>query len=816
MLIVKFGGTSLADRERLDCAAGIVCDHVGPIGVVVSALGKTTDRLLEGGRRAEAGDALGASAVGKALREAHRDALPEDAVLQSTLDGLFAELGSILEGVRLLREQTPRSRALLVSLGERLAAPLFAALLTRSLDARRRSGETLVATGAEAIDARELFVTSDDPADAEVILAASKERVRERLLPIFSAGRIPVVTGFLAASASGVTTTLGRGGSDYTATLLGAFLGASAIDIYTDVDGVLTADPRLVREARTLDRVTYREAAEMSYFGARVLHPRTIQPAAQAGIDVRVRSSFAPERLGTLISAEAPAARSGVKTITSVRGQALVTLEGRGMAGVLGVARRIFEASEVASVNVGMISQASSEQTVSLVVPLDAAPRLTAALRERFAPELSRGAIEPISMRDDVAVISIIGRGMAGAPGIAGRFFTALGAAQVNVLAIAQGSSELSISVAIASEAMERAVRAAHSAFGLTRVVNILLCGFGGVGRTFLSQLLQTREAMRERLDLELRVVGVATSRRLLFSAEGLDVSAIPVALSDASERPNDADLIACLVETHATDAVVVDATAAETTALHQGALEAGVHVVTANKKPVSDRLSAYNALFSAAREQGVRYQYETTFGAGLPVLHTLSELVDTGDRVNRVTGCLSGTLGFVTSRLDEGATLAEAIGEAQARGFTEPDPREDLNGRDVARKALIIARAAGYDLEFEDVLLEPLVPGLEAGLEVACDAYEEILASRRAAAKERDEVLRYVADISAEATRVGLIAVPAASPIGALQGPDNIVVFHTNRYADFPLVIQGPGAGAEVTAAGVLGDVLKIARRIR
>jgi aspartokinase/homoserine dehydrogenase 1 len=799
MLIVKFGGTSLADRERLDRAAGIVAAHQGPLVAVVSAIGDTTDRLLEAGAHAEAGNALGASAVVQALREAHREAAPDDPALQSRLDQLFAELSSILEGVRLLRELTPRSTALLGSFGERLSAPLFASLLP----------------SAEAVDAREIIVTTAEPAEAQVLFEDTAKRVNERLRPVVESGRVAVVTGFVGASEEGITTTLGRGGSDYTATLLGSLLDADEIHIYTDVDGVLTADPRLVGDARSLPRVTYREAAEMSYFGARVLHPRTIQPAAAKGIPVRVRSSFQPELSGTLIAAEAPTAEAGVKTVTSARAQALVTIDGRGMAGVPGVARRIFEASELAGVNVVMISQASSEQTVSLVVPGGDAPALCAALEQRFAPELAAGAIDRVEARQPVSVVSIIGEGMAGSPGIAGRLFSALGQAQVNVLAIAQGSSELSISVALDEAEVERAVRAAHSAFGLTHVVNLLVLGSGTVGATLLTQLAETREAMRERLDLELRVVGLATSKKLLFDGAGLDPAAAVAALDGAEPRPDDGALIARFAAEQATEAVLIDATAAELTELHRAALAAGVHVVTANKKPVSDRREQTRALFAAARQSGVRYCYETTFGAGLPVLHTLEELINTGDRILGIRGCLSGTLGFVVTRLDEGTSLLEATREAQQLGFTEPDPREDLSGADVGRKALIIARAAGFDLEPEDVQLDPLVPGLEQGLEAACERFEKELAVRRTEAELQGQVLRYIAEITPESTRVGLHAVPADSPIGVLRGPDNILVFRTNRYDELPLVIRGPGAGAEVTAAGVLGDVLKIARRI-
>jgi aspartokinase/homoserine dehydrogenase 1 len=810
MLVMKFGGTSLANAERVARAVRIVAAAGRPRGMVVSAIGDTTDRLVEAGAHAEAGDALGASAIVQKLRQEHLALCDELGIrdVAPAITALFAELGSVLEGMRLLREQTARSRALLLSFGERISAPLIAAAL--SLELRRIESPM---KQAKAVDARELIITSADYDGGIVDCDATRARVTRVLGGMVEHDELPVITGFIAATSEGVTTTLGRGGSDYTATLLGALLKVEEIHIFTDVDGVLTADPRLVKEARTLERITYREAAEMSYFGARVLHPATIQPAAIAGIPVRVRSSFEPDRPGTVIASDAPTLPQGVKTVSAIRDQAMVTLEGRGMAGVPGVARRIFEASELAQVNVVMISQASSEQTVSLVVPMHQAEALCRSLEERFAPEITRGAVERVSHQAPIAVASIIGQGMAGTVGIAGNLFSALGNAGVNVLAIAQGASELSISVAMAADDAERAVRAAHSAFGLTRVCNILMLGCGGVGRTLLRLLDQTRVDMQQRLDLELRLVGVATSKKWLFDEHGLRPSDVEDALEDAPARPSDDELLTQLREQRFTDAVLVDVTAADTLDLQHAALKAGVHVVTANKLPLAGSLESYGTFARAGRQAGVRFRYETTFGAGLPVLHTLEELVHTGDEIKRVTGCLSGTLGFITSRLDDGASLVEAVSEAKKRGFTEPDPREDLSGRDVARKALIIARSWGLALEPDAVELEPLVPGLEDGLESACTAFQPKLDELLAQAKERGEVLRYVADIRPDRTAVGLRSVSAGGPIGSLRGPDNILVFQSARYDELPLVIRGPGAGAEVTAAGVLGDVLKIAR---
>jgi aspartokinase/homoserine dehydrogenase 1 len=625
-----------------------------------------------------------------------------------------------------------------------------------------------------------------------------------------------VVTGFIGASPEGATTPLGRGGSDYSGALVGALLAAREIWIWTDVTGILTADPRLVREARTLEQVSYREAAEMSYFGAKVLHPKTIGPAVTARIPIRIKNTFEPDHPGTLVAEETRPVPQGVKTVSSIHGLALVTLEGRGMAGVPGVARRVFEASEAARVNVMMISQASSEQTISLVVPAESAPQLVAALEERFALELARGALDRIATAPEIAIATIVGEGMAGTPGISGRLFGALGAVKVNVLAIAQGASELSISVAVKEPEARRAVRAIHSAFGLTRTVNLCVLGAGKVARAFLRQLDETRAAMERELGLELRLVGLATSRRCLCDLEGsgLAPARVDELLAAAPPRPSDDELLAKLESGRFTDLVLVDLTAAETAPLLARALAAGIGVVTANKRPLSGPLADWDALLAAARGTGARLGYETTFGAGLPVLHTLQELVHTGDRFQAISGCFSGTLGYLATRLEEGVPLAEALRGAEAAGLTEPDPRDDLSGRDVLRKALIIARSVGLRLEPAAVALEPFLPELEAGLAPALERHAPALEARARAARDHGATLRYVASITPERVEVGLRELPLSDPLGALRGQDNMLVYRTLRYSELPLVIRGPGAGAEVTAAGVLGDVLKVAAR--
>lgn len=800
MIVMKFGGTSVGDAARIAGVARLVTAEPRPVAVVVSAMGGTTDALLRAGRLAESGQFDAATTEVEAIRTRHHAVAAHDDTLRAVIDALVDEALGLLRGVSLLREQTSRSRAALASFGERLSAPLVAAAVRAT---GRRS---------EAVDARTFVVTDERHEEAAVDLPRSRENARALLLDRLSEGEIPVVTGFIGATPDGVTTLLGRGGSDYSGALLGAMLDADEIWIWTDVDGIQSADPRLVRDARTLDKVSYREAAEMSYFGAKVVHPKTMMPAAERGIPIVIRSTFDPSKPGTLISKATSDTPLGVKVVTAVRGQALVTIEGRGMVGMPGVARRILGSAEDSDVNVVMISQASSEQTVSLVVSGADAPRLVKALDERFALEMQAGLLDPVRVVDHVAVVSIIGQGMAGSPGVSARLFGALGDTGVNVLAIAQGASELSISAAILDKDAGRAVRSVHSAFGLTRIVDVFVLGAGRVAASFFRMLSSTRAELGRSHRVELRLLGLATRRSLLIEPLGLDPLVAVERLQGGEVRPTDEALLARLDAERAGPLILIDLTAAELAHVHQSAVERAFHVVTANKIPLSGPWDQYLGLVEAVRRTGALYGYETTFGAGLPVLHTLKEMLNTGDTVDSVSGCFSGTLGFLCTRLQDGVPLADAVREAEKLGYTEPDPRDDLSGRDVARKALIVARSIGLKLEPSDVVRDPFVADLDEGLEVALARHGAAMSARIQAAAARGQVLRYVANITPGAVRVGLEEVAADSPIGSLRGPDNILVFRTARYRDYPLVVRGPGAGAEVTAAGVLGDVLRVA----
>ncbi|HPQ71762.1 MAG TPA: bifunctional aspartate kinase/homoserine dehydrogenase I [bacterium] len=820
MLVHKFGGTSVKNAERITVAAQLIAQHDRPAVVVTSALAGVTDTLIVMAEAAKERKNTVVETNLAALRARHLDTATVVVSAGDTQTALLDfcrqtidELEQLLHGVFLLRELTPRSQALIASFGERLAAPILAAAISQQ------------GLRGRVVDARDIIRTDDNFLSANVDMTVSRELTRKTVLPMADKA-VCVITGFIGKTESGLTTTLGRGGSDFSASLIGAFLDADEIWIWTDVDGVMTADPRIVPEARVLEAISYREAAEMAYFGSRVLHPRTMIPAVQQNIPLRIRNSFSPEHPGTLITDRRTDRFQGVKSVTSIPDMAMVTLEGKGMIGVPGIVQRVFTATARAGVNVFMISQASSEQNISFIVRQGDGARVVKELEEEFKLELFRKMIERIDLAAPVGILAIIGEGMKGTPGISQRLFTALGRGRINVLAIAQGSSELNVSVVVDQDNLQRAVAAVHTRFGLTTDTHVVLFGKGLIGRTLISQLLAGQERLRRDHGLSLKVIGVCGRDELLFDPAGIKAEALRQIADGATlrslggeTRPADKEIIERIVSTQRMDVVLVDVTAAETIPLHALALQNGIHVVTANKKPLSGSLADYKNLRWQAFAHGAGYHFETTFGAGLPVLFTLQDLLATHDRILRVTGCFSGTLGYICSGLQEGRLFSEVVREAKALGFTEPDPRDDLSGLDVARKALIIAREIGLELEMTDVDLTGMVPSEMMALPDV-DTFmnrlpdlDDDFAAQVEQARTENKVLRYLVEIVDGRVTVGLKAVELQSAEGQLNGPDNIVVYQTERYRNNPLIIRGPGAGAEVTAAGVFGDLLKVAR---
>ena len=677
----------------------------------------------------------------------------------------------------------------------------------------------------------EFVVTDGHHGGAAPNLAATARKARARIRPLLSARTIAVVPGFIGLAPDGSVATLGRGGSDLTATLLARSLNAKSVSLWKDVPGILTADPRLVPDARLIPQLHHREAAEVAHYGAKVLHPRALIPIAGTRITLHVRSFLKPDQPGTEVSARRSLATYPVKALAIVRGQAIITVAGKGMVGVPGIAARTFTAINQERLSVSTIFQASSESSIGFTLPETEAERAVSSLRAAFREELTSGLIDNVTSRPGMAVVAVVGDGMVGAPGVAARVFTALSSGGINVVAIAQGSSERNISFAVTQDQATEAARRVHAAFQMSKIgggrapdaprTDVVLLGFGRVGRALADQIGAANGQST------VRVVGLLDRSGYIFEPRGIsrrrlsDLAREKDAgklLSTLGGRPAPAADALTFMSTHAVSRpVVVDVTSEETGDLLRAALVNGFHVALANKKPLAGSWDAYGELLAACATSGRELKYEATVGAGLPIIDTFHKLVETGDRVLRIEGVVSGTLMYVVSAVSAGRPFSDAVREAVERGYAEPDPRDDLSGADAARKALILARLLGY--RGAAPTPDNLVP--RALRNLALPAFMDRMSSVDAEWKARveaeaakDRVLRYVVSATPRGVSARLVAVPVSSPIGGLQGTRNLVQFTTKRYSTEPLVISGPGAGAAVTAAGILNDIYSLSAR--
>jgi aspartokinase/homoserine dehydrogenase 1 len=813
-VVHKFGGSSVADADCFRRVATILDSLPGQrLAVVLSACRGVTDSLYRLVALAEAQDDAYRGEIA-ALRVKH--AAIAEALLSPQSSRLYLagfdrdchDLEGILHTIKLTRSAARNVSDLIAGYGEIWSTKLFHRFI------EERPGHRGV---AQWVDARRVVVVKWGPLGPGIEWEQSQSNLRELLKADF-VGTL-IVTGFIASDRRGVQTTLGRNGSDFSASVFGALLESSEIHIWTDVDGVLSADPRRVPDATVIDSLSYNEAMELAYFGAKVIHPQTMAPAVGSGIPIWIRNTFAPEKPGTLICAK-PQSSLPVKGITSIEKVALINLEGAGMIGVPGTAHRLFGALRDERISVILISQGSSEHSICCAIPQEQAERAASVVTAAFDRELKEGQIQSVEIDPDLAILAVVGDGMAGTPGVAAKVFNALGATSVNVRAIAQGASERNISVVIEGKHATRALRAVHAGLYLSpHTISIGVIGPGTVGRVLLDQLASQSSRLRDQFKLDLRVRGILASKRMLLAESGVPLNDWRANFEAQAVATDFERFVEHVRVDYLPHTVIIDCTASEDVAKrYPQLLAAGIHIVTPNKKANSADLTFYRRLREARRAGGAHYLYETTVGAGLPVVQTLRDLRETGDEITSVEGIFSGTLAYLFNTYDGRVSFSDIVRDARQRGYTEPDPRDDLSGTDVARKLIILGREMGLELELADVEVESLVP---AGLEK--DSIEEFMSGltqhdarmnkRLEAARANGKVLRYVGRLTSDGNAtVGLVELDARHAFANIALTDNVVRFATRRYCDNPLIVQGPGAGPEVTAGGVFADLLRLA----
>ncbi|NGP88174.1 bifunctional aspartate kinase/homoserine dehydrogenase I [Fodinibius halophilus] len=813
MRVLKFGGSSVGSADAIQQVESIISKKKQNhhLVVVVSAFGGVTDLLEEAITKASKGEKY--QEIIKELEKRHNSVIKELIGIQNQSATLaqfkmmFNELADVLHGVSLTRELTDRTRDFVLGFGERFSAFIIS-------DYLKDSG-----ISSDYVDAREIIKTDQQFGSARVLFEETYENIRtyfDKSTP----DSVQIVTGFVASTSSGVSTTLGRGGSDYTASLISAALNADAIELWTDVEGLMTADPGKVERYFVIPHLSYEEAMELSHFGAKVVYPPTLQPAMKASIPIKIKNTFKPEEEGTTISNESHPGPSVIKGISSIDNITLLTVRGSGMIGVTGISARLFSALADAGINIIMITQASSEHTICVAVLPDQAGTAQQAIEAEFKYELRDDIIDEVRVEKDLSIVAVVSDDMRHVPGISGRVFQALGQNGINVVATAQGSSERNISIVVDRKNERKTLNTLHDAFFMADVktVNLFLIGVGLIGGKLLDLMQRQMKQLLDEYHLELKITGISNSKKFLIDAEGLAIDEWEDRLTAEGEEADIDHFIEEMAGLNLSNSIFIDCTASEEiAAAYDKVLKSNISIVTANKKANSSSLATYEKLQELAFKHNVAYLYETNVGAGLPVVATLKEQILTGDDVMRIEGVLSGTLSYIFNTYDGSTPFSEVVRTAREKGFTEPDPREDLNGQDVGRKLLILTREAGFKLEFENIDIENLVPKDARSVETVeqffevLEKHDDDFSNLYEEAASNNNKLCYIARYEDGEATVKLEQIGPNHPFYGLSGSDNIVAFKTRHYQDSPIVVKGPGAGADVTASGIIADILRI-----
>jgi aspartokinase/homoserine dehydrogenase 1 len=812
MIVLKFGGTSVANAQNIAKTLDIVTQKSkeNKLAVVVSAFSGVTDLLILAGKTASSKDKAYKDIVSQ-IEQKHKEAiaelipLSEQSEIIDTVNSHINHLKTLLDGCYLLGELSNRTADIVAGFGELLSSQIIAVAL------KQKVGNSTFK------DSRELIKTNANFGKAAVDFSITNTLIADYFKN--SNAQVTLLPGFIASSSDGNTTTLGRGGSDYTAAIIAAAVKAEILEIWTDVNGMFTANPKSVKQAQPIETISYQEAMELSHFGAKVLYPPTIQPVLKDSIPIFIKNTFEPEAFGTLISNKPEASVNPIKGITHIDNIALLTLEGSGMIGVAGSSKRLFEVLSSENINVIFITQASSEHSICVGILSADADKAKIAIDQAFEMEIAQGKVDPCIVEKGLCIVALVGENMKNHQGISGKMFSTLGKNNVNIRAIAQGASERNISVVINEKDVKKALNTLHERFfeDNTKQLNLFVMGVGNVGEKFIDQISQQKKFLKENLKINVRVIALSNSRQMVFDEEGLNLKDWKEALNQG-ETANPKDFITRVKELNLRNSIFVDITANhEIAGIYDQFLSQNIAVVTCNKIACSSEYNHYKNLKNLSRKYNAPFLFETNVGAGLPIIDTLKHLIASGDKVNRINAVLSGSLNFIFNNFSENYNFHDVVKEAGFQGFTEPDPKIDLSGVDVARKILILIRESGYHMEMEQIENNCFLPeecmqtnnndDFFASLIKHDNHFNQLLKEARA----KDSRIKFVASFDNGKAAVGLQFIPKESPFYNLEGKDNIVEFYTDRYVDQPLIIKGAGAGAAVTASGIFADVIRI-----